>query len=219
MLYIRCKTTCSKPWSFLRGGRRKRTTSKPHQGRMEMPLMRPRRRPLKHVNVKKKRGFLTSKTMSRDRRTGDDLQRHHQRHSCKTEALEKHVKTVNMRTESLATTEADFFEALLDRQEEAQKHLNELAAQLSKQNTTTRSTQCKPHSAERRNKHTLGAQSLLFFFLHHVRVKKSGGLMFARRQKERIDLALLVSSDLKSLSRAAHLMQQWPDGTKHSRRV
>ena len=51
---------------------------------------------------------------SRDRRSRDDLQRHDQRHSCKIEALEKHV---NMRTESLATTEADFFKTLLDRQE------------------------------------------------------------------------------------------------------
>ena len=59
----------------------------------------------------------------------------------KTEALEKHVKTVNIRAEALATTEADFFKALIERQEEALKHLNELAAQLSQQNTATRSTQ------------------------------------------------------------------------------
>ena len=59
----------------------------------------------------------------------------------KNEALEKYVKTVTMRAEALATTEADFFKALLDRQQEAQKHLNELAAQLSQQNTATRSTQ------------------------------------------------------------------------------
>ena len=59
----------------------------------------------------------------------------------KTEALEKHVNNVNMRAEALATTEADFFKALLDRQEEAQNHLNELSAQLSQQNTTTLSTQ------------------------------------------------------------------------------
>ena len=39
-------------------------------------------------------------------------------------------KTVTMRPESLATTEADFFKTLLDRQEETQKHLNELSAQL-----------------------------------------------------------------------------------------
>ena len=31
-----------------------------------------------------------------------------------------------MRVESLATTETDFFRALLDRQEETQKHLNSL---------------------------------------------------------------------------------------------
>ena len=58
----------------------------------------------------------------------------------KTEALKKHVKTVTMRAEALATTEADFFKTLLDQQEEAHKHLNELAAQLSQQNTATRST-------------------------------------------------------------------------------
>ena len=61
----------------------------------------------------------------------------------KTEAPEKHVKTVTMRAESLATTEADFFTTLLDRQEETQKHLNELAAPLSHQNTATRSTEFK----------------------------------------------------------------------------
>ena len=36
------------------------------------------------------------------------------------------------RKESLATTEADFFKTLLDRQEETQKHLNELSAQLNR---------------------------------------------------------------------------------------
>ena len=59
----------------------------------------------------------------------------------KTEALEKYVKTVTMRAETLATTEADFFKTLIERQEGAQKHLNELAVQLSQQNTATRSTQ------------------------------------------------------------------------------
>ena len=59
----------------------------------------------------------------------------------KTEAFEKYVKTVTMRAEDLATTEADFFKTLLERQEEALKHLNELSAQLSQQNTATRSTQ------------------------------------------------------------------------------
>ena len=52
------------------------------------------------------------------------------------EALQKHVKTVTMRAESLATTEADFF-TLLDRQEETQQHKNELSSQLCQ----TRSTQ------------------------------------------------------------------------------
>ena len=43
------------------------------------------------------------------------------------------------------------------------RSLNELAARLSKQNTTTRSTQCKPHSAERRNKHTREALRFVVF--------------------------------------------------------
>ena len=58
----------------------------------------------------------------------------------KTEALQKHVQIGTMRAESLATTDADFFKTLLDHQEEAQKHLNELSAQLSQQNITIRST-------------------------------------------------------------------------------
>ena len=49
----------------------------------------------------------------------------------KAEALEKRVKTLTMRAEWLATTEADFFKTLLDCQEEKQKHLIELSAQLS----------------------------------------------------------------------------------------
>ena len=97
---------------------------------------------LKHVNVKKKGCFFYEQKMSGDRRSRDDLQRHHKKTLLqKTEALEKHVKIVTMRAEAWATTEADFFKTLTERHEEAQKHLNELAAQLSQQNTATRSTQ------------------------------------------------------------------------------
>ena len=46
-----------------------------------MPLLRPRRLLLKHVIVKKKRGIFTSKKMSRDRRSRDDLQRHDQKNT------------------------------------------------------------------------------------------------------------------------------------------
>ena len=49
----------------------------------------------------------------------------------KAEALERHVKTVTMRAESLATTDGDFFYTLVNRQEEGQKYLNSLSAQLS----------------------------------------------------------------------------------------
>ena len=43
----------------------------------------------------------------------------------KTEVLEKRVKTVTLRAEPLATTEADFFKTRPDRQQETQKHLHD----------------------------------------------------------------------------------------------
>ena len=49
----------------------------------------------------------------------------------KAEALERHVKKVTMGAESLATTDGDFFYTLVNRQEEGQKYLNSLSAQLS----------------------------------------------------------------------------------------
>ena len=54
----------------------------------------------------------------------------------KTDALEKLVKPVTMRAESLATTEADLFQTLLHRQEETQGNLHELSAQLLQTRST-----------------------------------------------------------------------------------
>ena len=48
----------------------------------------------------------------------------------KTEALEKHVKTVTMRADSWVTAEADFFQTLIERQEESIRELNILYGQL-----------------------------------------------------------------------------------------
>ena len=50
----------------------------------------------------------------------------------KTEAVDNHVRTVTMRAESLAITEADFFKTLLDLHEERRKHLNELSPKLAR---------------------------------------------------------------------------------------
>ena len=69
----------------------------------------------------------------------------------KAEALKKHVKTVTMRVESLATTAADFFKTLLDHQEEAQRHVNELSAQLSQQNTTAHAPHSKNSAAQKKS--------------------------------------------------------------------
>ena len=54
----------------------------------------------------------------------------------KTEALEKQVKTVTMRSDSLSATEADFFQALPGRQEEAMRDINVLCGQLCQSSQT-----------------------------------------------------------------------------------
>ena len=54
----------------------------------------------------------------------------------KTEALEKHVKTVTMRADSLAAIGADFFQALPGRQEEAMRDINVLCGQLCQSSPT-----------------------------------------------------------------------------------
>ena len=88
-----------------------------------MPLMRPWRLPLKHVIVKKKRCLFLQAKKSQETAKAETIFNGTIKDTlAKTEALEKHVKTVTMRADALATTEADFFKALLDRQEEAQKH-------------------------------------------------------------------------------------------------
>ena len=56
----------------------------------------------------------------------------------KTDALEKHVKTVTMKADSLAATEADFFQTLVERVEESVRELNVLHCQL-----------CQPRSTQR----------------------------------------------------------------------
>ena len=48
----------------------------------------------------------------------------------KTEVLERHVKTVTMRADSLAFVEADFFQTLIERQEETIRELNTLYGHL-----------------------------------------------------------------------------------------
>ena len=54
----------------------------------------------------------------------------------RTEALEKHVKTVTMRAESLVSTEADFFQTLIGNQEETIRELNTLYGQLCQPRST-----------------------------------------------------------------------------------
>ena len=186
-----------------------------------MPLLSPRRLPHKHVNVKMKRGFLTSTKTSRDRRSRDDLQRHHQRHPCKKK--KRSARETRQQRDHEGGGLGDHGGGLLQgahrtprRSTEAPERVRS-AAEAAKHRHPFHARK----TAQRRKKKQAHAWSTKFvvFSLHHVRVKKSGGLMFARRQWERKTLAPSMSSVPKALSRAAHLMQQWPDGTKHSRRV
>ena len=85
-----------------------------------MWLLRPWRPLLKHVIVKKKRGFFYAQKKCQETAEAKTIFNGTMKDTlAKTEAFEKHVKTVTMRAEALATTEADFFKALPDRQEEA----------------------------------------------------------------------------------------------------
>ena len=54
----------------------------------------------------------------------------------KTEALERHVKTVTIRANSLAFNEADFFQTLIERQEESIRDLSTQYGQLCQPRTT-----------------------------------------------------------------------------------
>ena len=54
----------------------------------------------------------------------------------KTEALERHVKTVTLRSDSLVFNETDFFQTLIERQEESIRDLNTLYGQLCQPRTT-----------------------------------------------------------------------------------
>ena len=56
----------------------------------------------------------------------------------KTDALENNVTTATMKADSLAATEADFFQTLIERKEECLRELNVLYCQL-----------CQPRSTQR----------------------------------------------------------------------
>ena len=97
MFYTRCKTTCSKPWSFLRGGRRKRTPSKPHQGRNGNAAFQAMEGTTQARERQEEAMLFYEQKLSRDRRSRDDLQQAPSKTLLqKNEALEKHVKTVNI---------------------------------------------------------------------------------------------------------------------------
>ena len=124
---------------------------------------------------------------------------------------QKHVKTVTMRADSLANTEGYFFKTLLERQEGTQKHLNELAAQLTRQKLYT--TKNAQHRKTGRRKQA-GARPLEHM-LPACQVSSSS----ARREWESGGPAPLTSSFLRVPSQAAHPTRRRPDGTKRSRHV
>ena len=107
---------------------------------------------LKHVNVKKKREAFWGARKCQETAEAETIFNGTTKKTLlqKNEALEKYVETVTMRAEALATTQVDFFKTLIERQQEAQKHLNELAAQLSQQNSREKHSLRKQRGINRR---------------------------------------------------------------------
>ena len=172
-----------------------------------MPLVRPWRPLLQHVIVKKKRGFSTSKKkMSRDRRSRDDLQRHHQRHSCKKLS----AREIRQDRDHEGGGVGDHGGRLL---QDAPRSPRRSAETLERARSAGEPAKHghpfhAMKTAKRRTKKQAHAWSTKFVVVSCIMSEsEEGGLMFARRQWERNDLALLMSSVPKALSRAAHLMQ------------
>ena len=101
-----------------------------------MPPVTPQRLPLRRVRGKQRQGAYMNKKCQ-DAAEAETIITEAIKHTrAKTEALEKHVKTVTLRAESLATTEADFLKTLFDRHEETQRNLKELSAHLCQARST-----------------------------------------------------------------------------------
>ena len=125
----------------------------------------------------------------------------------KNKALEKHVRTVTMRAESLATREADFFKTVLDRQEEAQRHFNELSAQRSHQNNNIPSHAVKSRRAERREKRqartrcpSVCCSPLTHHRRHHDAGSQHNACGMSKNGVHRVRLSNLFSSSMSSES-------------------
>ena len=150
----RCRTTRSRPQSSpRRRSQKKHSPSNLHQRPRAVLPMRPWRQLLKHVNGKKRRGASASKSAKKPQRPTQSSTAPSRIFLEKAEALEKDVRTVTMRAESLATMEAEF-KKLLDRQEEAQRHLNELSAQLHRHPVATVKIAPRRKRKGKKDKHT-----------------------------------------------------------------
>ena len=82
------------------------------------------------VNGRKRPSVPMTRNSSRPRKPKKTYHDAIRRTLEKTEALEKHVKTVTMRSDSPAFNEADFFQTLIERQEEIIREINTLYGQL-----------------------------------------------------------------------------------------
>ena len=137
--------------------------------------------------------FFTSKKISRDRKSRDDLQRHHQRHSCK----DRSAREIRQDRDHEGGCVGDHGGRLLQ----------------GAPRSPRRSTEAQKEETSIRVKHKglvlscsmSGSEEWWF----DVRPKGVG-----KKRRCTID-----ESTPKALSRAAHLMQQGPDGTKRLKHV
>ena len=124
----------------------------------------------------------------------------------KSEALQKNVKTVTMRAEALATTEAGLLQGA-PRSPRRGTETPERALSAGEPAKHFHSFHAMKTAQRRRKKQAHAWITNLLCFPTSCQSPKRWGLMFARRPWERNDLAPSMSSVPKALSRAAHLMQ------------
>ena len=182
-----------------------------------MPLLSPRRLLLKHVNVKKKRGFLYEQKMSRDRRSRDDFHRHQQRHPCK----KRSAREIRQDRDHEGGGLGDHRSRLLQDAPRSPRRSTEAperarsAAEPAKHSHPFHARK----TPQRRKKKQAHAWSTKFVVFSYIMSESEERWFDVRPKAVGNDLAPSMSSVLEALSRAAHLVQHWPDGTKHSRRV
>ena len=190
-LYTSCRTTCSKPWSCPRDGRRRRTPNKLHQGQ---------------------KGTLPTQVEARvacEKKCQEAAEAETTSNDAIKNTLEKHrsARETRQDRDHEGGGLGDHRSGLLQDGHRTPRRSTE--ARERARSTAEPAKHRHPFhgmkTAQRRIKKQAHARSTKFVVFSNImsESQKVCGLIFARRQWERHDLALLMSSVPKALSRAA----------------